>query len=141
MATENTSTNATENAKKATKKATKKRNNRVKKNLAVLVTTFSKEAIDLLVEYCEIDAKIDDNINIDFFKDKVITELDESQIKDYLKAIEQIKLKEDRNKKLEDLVNYGITINAEANKQKQEEDKAKKEEAKTKKEEAKKQQQ
>lgn len=137
MATENTNKNATENAKKVTKK----RNNRVKKNLAILVTTFSKEAIDLLIEYCEIDAKIDDNINIDFFKDKVITELDESQIKDYLKAIEQIKLKEDRNKKRDDLANYGISINAEANKQKQEEDKAKKEQAKTKKEEAKNQQQ
>lgn len=141
MATENTSTNATENAKKTTKKATKKRNNRVKKNLAILVTTFGKETIDLLIEYCELVSMIDDNIDISNFNGKVITELDEIDIKNYLRAKEQIKLKEDRNKKLEDLANYGITINAEANKQKQEEDKAKKEEAKTKKEEAKNQQQ
>ena len=141
MATENTNTNATEDAKKATKKATKKRNNRVKKNLAILVTTFGKETIDLLIEYCELVSMIDDNIDISNFNGKVITELDEIDIKNYLRAKEQIKLKEDRNKKLDDLANYGITINAEANKHKQEEDKAKKEEAKTKKEEAKNQQQ
>ena len=141
MATENTNTNATENAKKATKKATKKRNNRVKKNLAILVTTFGKETIDLLIDYCELVSKIDDTIDISNFYGKVITELDESEIKNYLRAKEQIKLKEDRNNKLDDLANYGITINAEANKHKQAEDKAKKEEAKTKKEEAKNQQQ